>query len=541
MSAWQTLENALREALVSRPERLSVPAALTREIEALKQVLRGSGSAQPSRDLLQEAIRRFREAGELSNLSMARSVCYGSSIRFGQSEPPLIEGAIFRQLLLRIDEYLEEPRRYRRCYRGLLHTYFIYDGEKAPEIGQRNWTFLRTYLEQHRRAIRAEGVTPDWVNSIDDNANLLSNDPVSRYGPALLDGQTEVVDRFCSHLEIADASWLVRKLVLAQVEAATREVDHGFHRRVQPLLKVLSGYPLLEDAGLQLILNRYAQIESPPLHPELRDRAMECWGSPWLELRQVNWSRVSKEAQQLVATWIKLDLIREFFEALSEDRQTDKRRLQFWQQYHESIGDMYFALGPSVLSARGADIKRLRERMADHLLTLTDGGGAHNNAFIMMMGKYIVVEFGTKGNACFVFDAHDQPFVLKRTIAGDSTGLKHPAHKHRLLHMNSGDTQWEQKFRRVLSKCGLHPQHVSSHPNTNVGERQTSQVRASGVTRTEFLAFLNKNGVLWDDKTAKGGNLKVLHARFTDPIAEQLKEWGFAYSGRQFWYRREWP
>jgi hypothetical protein len=177
--------------------------------------------------------------------------------------------------------------------------------------------------------------------------------------------------------------------------------------------------------------------------------------------------------------------------------------------------------------------------MADHLLTLTDGGGAHNNAFIMMMGKYIVVEFGAKGNACFVFDAHNQPFELKRTIAGDSTGLKHTSHKHRLLHKDGGDTQWEYKFRQVLSQCGLRPE---GEPNrSNIGKTQTSQGRANGVSRAQLLAFLNDNGVLWEDKTAKGGNLKVLHARFTGSIGEQLKKWGFAYSERQFWYRRDWP
>ena len=148
------------------PEQLSVPVGLSREIEALKQMLSGSGSGHPPRDLLQDAVRLFREAGELSNLSMARSVCYGSAIRFGQLEPPLIEGATFRQLLLKIDEYRKEPRRYRRCYRGLLHTYFVYDGEAAPEIGQRNWTYLRLYLEQYRRAIRAEGVTQIGSNRL---------------------------------------------------------------------------------------------------------------------------------------------------------------------------------------------------------------------------------------------------------------------------------------------------------------------------------------------------------------------------------------
>jgi hypothetical protein len=342
-------------------------------------------------------------------------------------------------------------------------------------------------------------------------------------------------------LEIAEASWLVRRLVLAQIEAATREDDPTFKRRVEPLLKVLSGYPLLEDAGLQLILDRYARIQTPELHIGLRDRAGVMWGNPWLERNAPKWSRVSPEALQLVTTWLKLDLIREFFDTLSDDRQTDQRRLKFWQQYHELIDDMYFALGPNVLAARGTDIRRLRERMADHLLNLTDGGGAHNNAFIMMMGKYIVVEFGSKGNACFVFDAQSRPFALKRTIAGDSTGLKHSGHKHRLLHMDSAETKWEHKFRQVLSGCGLNLAGVSSRPNPHVREPQPPKDNRS-LTKRAFKEFVERYTISWSDNTSVGGNLAVKHAYTIGAIADQLREWGFSYSEKRgFWWRKEWP
>lgn len=541
MSAWRNLERALQDAMVAEAEEFSIPAALTRELEALKRMLGGSGSHSPPRDLLQEAVSLFRQTGELPNLSTARSVCYGSAIRFGQTEPPLIEVAIFRNLLLTIDEYRDEPRRYRRCYKGLLHTYFIYDGEEAPESGRRNWTYLRGYLEQHRGAVRAEGVTPDWVETIDDHANLLSEDPVSKYGPELLEGRTEIVRRIQDALGIDSASWFGRKLVLAQIEAASHEYDEGFRKHVHALLKLIAGYQLLENIGLQLVLNRYAQIRDPMLHPELRDRALASWGSPWLEQKKVNWSRVSPDAQRLMTTWIKRDIIRNFFEVLSEDRQTDKRRLKFWLQYHDQIDDMYFALGRNVSAARSTDIQQLRAKMEDRHLRLVDGGGPHNNAFIMLMGKYIVVEFGSKGNACFIFDKANLPFTLEGDIAGDRMGLKHDSREHRLLHMDGSDLTWESKFRRILAQCGVHSECASARSDSTVREPETSERRGGRSTRAQLVAFLNDNGVLWEDKTAKGGNLKVLHTRFTGPIGDQLKKWGFAYSVREFWYRREWP
>lgn len=553
MSAWRHLEDAVNQALTVSIEMPVVPELLTREIETLKRVLRTAGNGQPPRDRLREAVRHFLATGQLPNLTAARSVCFGATERFTQTEPPVIEdGNAFPRLLAGVDDYRGTPRQYRRCYRGLLHTYFIYHGEdkETPTTGLRNWIQLRDYLHARRPSIRVAGFRPEWAEAIDDHPNLLTDDPVSKYAAEMLDGKTETVDLIRSRLGISDASWLMRKLILAQIKTATAESDEAFRRRVQTLLKLLDGHDMLENAGLTLILDRYAKIRTPELHAGLRDRTVQRWGNPWLDRNSPKWTRVAPDARRLVANWLKLDLIREFFEALSEDRKTDQRRVKFWEQYHEQIDDMYFALGSATLSARSADAKRLRDRMGDHLLGLKRPGASANNAFIMMMGGIVAVEFGVRGNACYLYPRNALPFQLQGEVTGDREGLRSHDHLERLLHMDSGHETWEEKFADVLARHGINrgvKPRVRLAPGVAVTSSQVPSPpqRPNGngsLTRREFREFVDRYTISWNDNTSVGGNLAVKHAYTTGTIADQLREWGFSYSEKRgFWWRKDWP
>lgn len=515
-----------------------VPAVLQREIEQLRRVLSRGGADRPSTDRLRQAVLRFLDTGELPDFAATRAVCFGVTERFDRA--PLIEDRErFPRVLDGADRYRPEPRRFRRCYRGLLHAYFAYDGERAdaPTSGRRNWSALRDYLHERRRDTRVEGFRPEWSEAIDEHPNLLTDTPVDRYGPDLLEDRTEVVDQIRKRLEISDTSWLMRHMVLARIAAAVREPDAQFRKRVQPLLALLKGHELLEDEGLTLILNRYSRIAGPELHTGLRDRSVECWGNPWLERNTPKWSRVAKEARALITTWLKIDLINEFFEVLAEDRGTDKRRVKFWLKYHESIRDMYFALGPHTLTSRAADTRRLRDKMGDHLVTLLRPGNARNNAFIMMIGEYVIVEFGVTGNATYIFRSNALPFELGGSVAGDGTGLKHADHVERLVHI-SGHEDWEEKFADTLARLGIRAGASASGRPAATPARPPA--RATNASSDVIRAFLRGNGIEWTDNTARNGIVKVFHPRGEGGIAAQLDAWGFEYSSeRKFWWRRE--
>ena len=90
--------------------------------------------------------------------------------------------------------------------------------------------------------------------------------------------------------------------------------------------------------------------------------------------------------------------------------------------------------------------------MEDRLLNLQSAGSRDNNAFIMCIGNYVVVEFGLTGNACFIFRRDKLPFRLSGQVNGDASGLKSPDYIERLLHIDTKDGTWERNFQKTISR-----------------------------------------------------------------------------------------
>lgn len=536
----------------------AVPKALNDEIERLKRLLGDAGSDRPPNDRMKEAVATFRRTGELTNLGQARLTCFGCIERFAPSQPLLIEDAeAFPILLTEVDKYSREPRAFRRCYRGLLDSYFQYEQDKVPpsSAGGENWHRLQAYLEARLGNIRGDGTEPDWVAAIDEHRNLVGKDPVARYGAALLRGNTLDFESVTSRLTIDADSWVLRKVVLAQVRAAIGQSDEQFRQFVDGLLTLLGEHPLQRDEGLGLVLDRYAAMHSRPEHVRLRDAAIDAWGSPWMTTRDAAWQRVKPESRAMVHGWLNLKLIQQFFDVLSEDRHTDQRRVRFWKKYHQQIDEIYFALGPTAANSRSADIRQLRKDMGPHLLWLR-GGGADNNAFIMRIADYVIVEFGLSGNACFIFRSDDLPFQLRGELAGDRTELKHDSRKERLLHMDGGYEKWEGKFESTLGRLGIRPQaharaqRVYEPPQVRVPEptqrEQTSERRRAETTkptqrpysRQALRELSEAHGLQIKDMTQVGGRLWVFKAPKSGAIADQLTAWDFRWANaKNGWYR----
>jgi hypothetical protein len=246
----------------------------------------------------------------------------------------------------------------------------------------------------------------------------------------------------------------------------------------------------------------------------------------------------------MIAAWATLDIIRQFFEVLSDDRQTDKRRLEFWQRYHEQIQGVYFALGSAAMNARDADSRRIREQMGDHLLTLKRGGNVSNNAFIMQMGDVVAVEFGVKGNACYLYKKSALPFVLRGEVTPEE--LRSADSLDRLTHAD-GYNKWEEKFATALARLGIHPT-AGLHPRTRTGPAQgrtqeLPQYRPadSGFSRQAMHQFLKEHALMVVDNTQKGGIISVMTSQETGLVATTLKGWGFSFSrNRELWWRKGW-
>ncbi len=553
MRALDRLRENLRAAQ-ELPPQLAPPNLRSWEqlIKELKSASSGSGTNRPPSDRIRTALLAFHRHPELGNAYQSRLICFGCLAPDLPGDTRLIEDASrFPRLLDGLAALLPMPRIYRRCYLGLLHAYFTFDGEAAEGSGSENWQRLRRYLQIHLNDILVAGSVRQWVVLLQENEELLGEDPAGSFGQELLAGRSERFDLLCGELAIGDASWLIRKVVLAQVTAATCASDAMFVAYVPKLLELLESHPHQRDYGLATLLRRYHAIPARELHAELRSFAVRHWKNPWFQANDGHWSRVEPAVRTMIKHWVNLDLIRQFFSLLATGDSNDKRRLAFWEKYHDKIDDIYFALGDAARLHKGADYQEIRRKMSDRRLKLYNAGSPENNAFIMCIGSHVVVEFGKHGNACYIHKRDRLPFKLTGEVAGDSSELRHDTRVKRLIHRDSKDEKWEQEFERTLRAVmyeGPAPgAAASARAASGFGERTRQPLdppKAPLPLRTppsiaELRIFCFGTQRTITDLRSKGGCLWVQNVGNDHHAISQLKAWGFQNKPDKGWWLKD--
>ncbi|MFZ2525193.1 MAG: EH signature domain-containing protein, partial [Candidatus Ferrigenium altingense] len=288
-------------------------------------------------DRIVDALRAFAQNQHLSGLRQARLICYGCTQPFGTPPQHLIENSkLFAILLEYVDHHYYRIRAFRKCYRGLLNSYFSYDPDSADSLaeGRRNLEMLQKFLDKHKNDLETAHYNPEWVAALSAHRNLLGEDPCESYHLTDLEKNLAVFDDIRERLEIGDDSWIIRRIVFSQVKAATALDDPSFKESIDGLLLLLIGHPLHASAALTLLLERYARCGRSDSNTSLRDFSIRLWGNPWLAANAHQW-QCSQEARNMVAHWLKYHLIQKFFSILSSDDADNPRRLNFWELYCE--------------------------------------------------------------------------------------------------------------------------------------------------------------------------------------------------------------
>lgn len=443
------------------------PKKLDDELINLKRYIT-VGPAKPADDLIIRALADFYQSPVLNNYRQARLVSHGFTSAWGPQNYRLIEDvARFPRLLDGLDAFKPKPRAFRHCYRSLLRGYFSYNPDAADSkmSGKTNWEALRQYLGISRQHTQVSGIEPEWSDALNKHINLLTANPCSRYSKAMLDGDSAEFEWAKSKLEITDSSWLTEQVVLSQVKLAVAQGDTTFSKNLVPLLDLLEKHPRLINHGLPVILDRYGMCQPVILSPELRDYSVGCWGNPVFKNNQIHWSLVTEQTRDMIANWLKLYLIHQFFSLLAEDKTNDARRLMFWQRYYKNIEGIHFVLGNTAHYSARQDFKRIREEAKGLILGLHSAGSPDNNAFIITFRNHVIVEFGMAGSACFAFKRETLPFVLSGHLAGNSSGLKHDSNVMRLIHRDTNYEDWEARFESHLAPIlGCRPGNIADLP-----------------------------------------------------------------------------
>jgi len=532
-------------------------------------------SASVPKDLITELLLMVKEGQLPSTFSEIKYICYGLCQRLDSNSWVLIEDKTTLDIVLaQVQAFTANPAALKRCYQGLLTSFFLYPGvrDNNNENGNSNWRKLQTFLVANLHRVLAVEPASTWLETLAEHRNLLGEEPCKRYGISLLNGDGSEFNDVCTALSIPPNSWVREDAILAQVETLAERQDAVFKTGLDGLLALLRGdtqITVTENIairGLAKLIIRYSQCDNKEVHEGLRDLAVIKIGNPWLRTDAWKGYVDNEEARAMVNGWLKRRLITDFFGILSEDRSADSRRLKFWMKFEPLVTDLWIALGSSAMNDRGSNYQELRRRADGRLLLLVDCPSTHNS-FIMKIGKFYVVECGIVGK-CFIYEDHERPFQLddvnEVSEGYQEGGLKSNHAGIGIRHGDTSEATWEETFQNYLCKrLNWWPSEKLERSGSQIinstkrvtrektrdnssdffslskklSARATKSIMEwTNSERKELSDFITANKLGVDNKLNKGGAFWITHSE-VGFVRDQLKTWGFALKENRGWWK----
>lgn len=476
------------------------PRAMSEMLKVIRRELGNELANVTDTDKLKEAIISFARDAEVRNFNQLKYLCHGLLVQVGQDHWCLLDREpLLHRLLASVEKHRVQPRQFRRGYQGLLNCYFSYPLAPGEEQTQqhRNWMQLRSFLATHLDTVAADarqrGTAPEWLKLLKEHRNLLTATPCDRYASALMQSNTKELQDVCEGLGISAESWVWPTALLAYVRHVCEAQDPTFIANLPDILKLanrqtelkLSG-TLARQATVQAVL-RYARCVDKPEHNNLRDTCLQLIGNPWIN--RTAWdAHVNHEpTRQMVESWLKRRLIRDFFELLAHDGGADVRRLNYWLKWEPQISDMWFVLGSDARRNQSAAFDSVRKRMLGRSRKLDDSND-QNNAFVMRIGPLLVIEFGMTGNACFVFAASEFKTDLNNEWLKTNFELKQRSSQRiRLPHQGNWESKFDYELRKLLrevpASLGELVRNGGQNAQSHATQPETKATR-SGLTQT---------------------------------------------------------
>lgn len=542
------LNNQVLSTLAVAPELTRGVDAMQKNREQLEKWARQERVKAPDTGRIHTALVTFFGIKNIQDVKQARYLCFGCTEKVLPNSTSLLDHSnLFDDLLKFVNSEINNIRAFRLMYRGLLNAYFSLHPEinNLSKAALASWVKLRDFLFENLLHIRDVNKPRDWIEYLHFNHEVLTERPCDKYGKSLLAGNATLVNEAKQQLNITDASWFMKLVVNAQVDAACGTDDGHFKDLIPQLMDLLKSHSLLLDRNLAKILDRYFKCTAAPQHLALRDFAVEQWKNPWLTTNQHKWAIVEPNTKTQVSRWLKEKFIKQFFTFLADDGNNDQRRIAFWMQYTDQIEQMYFAFGRTAIENRSIDFKQMRKEMEGLIFRLEAGGVASNNAFIMKIRDVVIVEFGTTGNATYFFNASKQlPFDLSKAhqkgplwgLYGDGRMLKNWSSPAFIDKLNHGGA-WEANFSYFLKNSLQISTDEQLEKKTKLQAEQTERNTATNQRRqaeiNELKELADQHFFTIKDNREKGGALWIeKYDGFSDELSRLLKTKGFIWSER---------
>jgi hypothetical protein len=545
------------------------PAAMSKSLAGVRKHF-DSPLIKSNRQSVAMAVAEFRRSGKLPGFIETKYVCIGAAETF--SGWCLLQDQRLLNSLLKIAAEGTDRRRL-KCISCLLLSYWSFPrfSDSTTEPARGGWLILRKWLADQTNLLKSSEIAkPLWFQVLNHNSNLLGDEPCKPYEKDLLAGGSVRLNEAFITLGISTDSWLRQEAVLSQVNAGTALGDTGFRSCMTQLISIACGETdfslsrILSIRCIAKLVSRYAQSSVRPEHIALRDAAIAFIGNPWLH--RAAWdSNVltvnglpDVEARQMLNTWLKVRLIKDFFDLLSEDRSADGRRLNYWLRFEPMIDDMWFVLGSDAKTDKRKDYEDFRQRAKGRLLDLVGATPTQNNAFLMHIAGHVIVEFSQVGNACFVYKREDLSSDVKRKLKSDVyraqidiADLRVSGHQPRLVHQGGWEPRFDEvicplaSFRPPTSKRNSSPLGASLSKSFVVVKKRTPHptiqpklpVSLGQLKSPAFEKVVSKYRLQIEDLRPKGGCVWVKTNDLNPLVRIELKALGFAYKPGKGWWR----
>ena len=425
------------------------PVRLQSRLHSIEKLYQKATELQPASTKTISAITQM----ESNPLSLSGRewgyIAWGLNVDYNNNGKLINQIDLCNEALSQFEKIFQTDIR-RNTWFGLLFSYFsldITDMERSPIC----WLKLRELLKKSFNSLYDKTKNPrDWMRIIHQHPDILTCDIVEKMASSVLVGDMTYTDNIRKHLNITSNSWVWLELFKEQINQACEAEDSMFYGYIDPILSASRPYQNHLNDVIKSLLNRYQQsAKSNVVSASLKTVSFEKWGSPQLQTT-TSWGLVRTETKAMVLQWFAKDDLEHFFSMLQDNGTPDLRRLNFWLRYISQISYTRIVLGRGSLFNRTIDFVNFR-RINNGRYSMLSGAKETNNAFILKIGQYYIVEFSETGNACYIYSENNMPFPYSKA----SLDLKDVKNKDFSIKRISHSGDWELSMDLTMNQLGI--------------------------------------------------------------------------------------
>ena len=425
------------------------PVRLQSRLHSIEKLYQKATELQPASTKTINAITQL----ENNSLSLSTRewgyIAWGLNVNYNNNGKLINQIDLCNKALVHFEHVFQSDIR-RNTWFGLLFSYFsldITDMERNPVC----WLKLRELLKKSFYYLYEQSKNPrDWMRIIHQNPDILTSDIVEKMASSVLIGDMTYTDSIRKHLNITGNSWVWLELFKEQIRQACQAEDAIFYSYIDRVLLASQSYQNHLNDVIKSLLDRYQRSGNRDIvSASLKTVSFEKWGSPQLQTT-TSWGLVRAETKAMVLQWFAKDDLEHFFSMLQDNGTPDLRRLNFWLRYIGQISYTRIVLGRSSSFNKAIDFVNFR-RINNGRFSMMSGAKDTNNAFILKIGQYYIVEFSETGNACYIYSENNMPFPYSKL----HLDLKDLKNKDFSIKRISHNGDWELSMDLAMNQLGI--------------------------------------------------------------------------------------